>query len=276
MKPHGRKTPRPFSKYSGCGNDFIIMEAPPTHEEIKKCVSTLCSRKLGIGADGLIVISPSRNEDFRVFFYNADGSHAEMCGNGARSAVHYYHQRHPEKKTYTFETAERILSAEIEECSVSIAMGEVVSLELKKEISLENATLSLVSMNTGVPHAVHFTQDIEQFAIDTIGRKVRHHPAFLPAGTNFNAVEITEDHLSIRTYERGVEGETLACGTGASAAAVAAALLYNVAPPVKVKVRSGDVLTIDFLVKAGKPIGLKLSGPCHEVFHGEVVLSEQD
>ncbi|CRX38576.1 diaminopimelate epimerase [Estrella lausannensis] len=263
-----------FVKYSGCGNDFIIVESPPCSMNIGQFAAALCSRKQGIGADGLIVLSPAVQGDFKIAFFNADGSEAEMCGNGARAAVHYFHAKNPIKYSYTFETKERLLQAEIHENAVAISMGDVLAIELKKELMIDKAKLPLVSMNTGVPHALLFTNDLETIDIEAIGKKVRHHPRFAPAGTNFSAVKMTEEEVLIRTYERGVEAETLACGTGATAAAIAAALLFSAAPPVKVKVRSGDTLTIDFSLEAGKPSGVKLSGPCHEVFRGEIALQD--
>lgn len=263
-----------FAKYSGCGNDFIIMEAPPCPEDTGLLATALCSRKQGIGADGLIILSPAQKGDFRIAFFNADGSEAEMCGNGARSAVHYFHTKNPQQRFYTFETKERLLKAEVHESEVAISMGEVLAIELRKELFINRTKLPLVSMNTGVPHALLFTDDLEAIDMETMGKKVRYHSSFAPAGTNFSAVKMTKDQVLIRTYERGVEAETLACGTGATAAAIAAALLFNVAPPVKVKVRSGDTLTIDFSLAAGKPAGVKLSGPCHEVFRGEIALQD--
>lgn len=264
----------PFCKYSGCGNDFILMDMPSASIDFSRLALRLCERKWGIGADGLILLEPSQKADFKVHFYNADGSIAEMCGNGLRSAVHYFLKKNGTSLFATVETKERILEAWLEKASVKVSMGEALNISLHREIECGPDLLSLASMNTGVPHAVLFTEDIHAFDLETIGRKVRTHHAFAPQGTNFNGVQIISNkEIEIRTYERGVEGETLSCGTGATAAAIAASLLYNIPPPINVRVKSGAFLTIDFELIDGKPTNLTMSGSCSRIFHGEIPLN---
>lgn len=260
----------PFSKYSGCGNDFIIIESKDyPNTDFSSLALRLCPRKTSIGADGLIVISPSNKADFKYTIYNADGSEAEMCGNGLRSSLHYFAKQAGKGKK-TVETHERILTGEVDENYVSVTMGEILDINLCRTIEIDHKQLSLVTMNTGVPHALLFVKDVKNYDVERIGRTVRYHAAFSPKGTNFNACEITKEGLSIRTYERGVEGETLACGTGATAAAAAANLLYAIPPPIQVRVHSGDFLKVDFQLKEKKPCNVTLSGPALEIFKGYI------
>lgn len=262
-----------FWKYSGCGNDFVLMEMPEPLVNLEALALRLCDRKEGIGADGLILIEPSRKADFKVHFYNADGSLAEMCGNGLRSAVHFYLNKQKNGKTATVETKERIHQAKIDGDYVSVSMGEALEIDFSKEIFVDGDPISLSYLNTGVPHAVHFTKNILDYDLETIGKKVRNHEAFAPRGTNFNIATIAKEGIEIRTYERGVEGETLACGTGAAASAVAASLAYGLKAPIQVKVKSGNILTIDFKLSDGQPKDLMLSGLTRPVFYGEIHLN---
>jgi len=251
-----------FCKYSGCGNDFILMELPE-NQDLGKLALRLCERRLSIGADGLIFISPSEKAAFRVHFYNADGSEAEMCGNGLRSAVHFFLK--DRNASVTVETKERLLGAEKQGNMVLVAMGEVKNIE-----HLEVLNLKMMSLNTGVPHAVHFVKDLSSFDLEDLGRKVRYHEAFAPQGTNFNIVEPIPEGIAIRTYERGVEGETLACGTGATAAAIAYSLSTNTPPPIAVKVLSGNFLTIDFEQDLSR---VTMLGEAQEIFSGTIHLN---
>lgn len=262
----------PFCKYSGCGNDFILVDMSKINQilDFSSLASRFCDRREGIGADGLILIEPSENADFKVKFYNADGSLAEMCGNGLRAAVHFFLNKIKIGSLVTVETHERILKASLQENIVTVTMGDVLDIDLFKKLKLDGQDLLLASMNTGVPHALLFVDEINAIDIECIGRKVRHHPEFFPNGTNFNAIQMTNEGLLIRTYERGVEGETLACGTGATAAAIASALLHNKIPPIKVKVLSGSYLFIDFQLINKKPHNVTMSGPCSEIFNGVI------
>ena len=256
---------RRFSKYSGCGNDFILIDQSSFMDtDFSNMARRYCPRRHGIGADGLIVIAPSCKADFKFSIYNADGSEAEMCGNGLRSAVHYFLKGSGDALV---ETKERILRGKAQQDEVLVEMGDVSEI-CEKNILIDGNLLSLTTLNTGVPHAVLFVENLDDFDVFGIGRLIRYHQDFSPHGTNFNACKITKEGLEVRTYERGVEDETLACGTGATAASIAAALRYNIPAPIKVTVRSRDFLTIDFQIQENKPKHVTMLGRCVEVFKG--------
>ncbi|OYW27349.1 MAG: diaminopimelate epimerase, partial [Chthoniobacter sp. 12-60-6] len=207
-----------FTKMNGAGNDFVMLDNRDlsislTREQIEK----LCDRHRGIGADGLLCVEPATADgDFKMRYYNADGGEAEMCGNGARCFGRFVNHLHDNKLTkISFETQAGIISAEFEGDQVRINMSVPHSLKLSQHLSVAGAGLTVHSVNTGVPHAVVMVDDLEIVPIREWGAALRFHEAFKPKGTNANFVKvIAPGSISIRTYERGVEDETLACGTG--------------------------------------------------------------
>ncbi|CDR33499.1 diaminopimelate epimerase [Criblamydia sequanensis] len=264
-----------FAKYSGAGNDFILIDNRSPHELNWPLIAKqLCHRKEGIGADGLILLELSDRASFRLRFFNSDGSEAEMCGNGARTAVHFAASLGIQTKNfYTLQTKERILEARLKDQGIEISLGEVLDIQWHEEIELNGQPWRFAYLNTGVPHVVHFASDIESFPLLAIGSMIRHHEAFKPNGTNFNVVKLHHTHIEVRTFERGVEDETLACGTGVAASALAASVLHGLKSPIQVHVKSGDILEVNFTLHHKKPQKLTLLGPVKRLFDGVFTLS---
>lgn len=259
-----------FAKYSGAGNDFLLFDHRHSSISLESpLVKALCARRTGVGADGLIEVLPSASADYRIRFYNADGSEAEMCGNGLRCAARFLHDTTPHEEKWKLETVERMHEAWISGADVTITMGAPVDIRKSLFIPTELGTVRGHYLNTGVPHVVLFVKNVEAAALDRLGPILRHHPLFSPSGTNVNVVERHSDGgLRLRTYERGVEAETLACGTGATAAAIAAHLVHETGSPTAVQVASKDILTVRF-----DPYTLEqvtLTGPASRVYTGQL------
>ncbi|MES2476872.1 MAG: diaminopimelate epimerase [Verrucomicrobiota bacterium] len=269
-----------FFKMNGAGNDFIIVDNRDlslSKELDSDTIAALCDRHRGIGADGLLAVEPAqKGADFRFRYYNADGGEAEMCGNGARCFGRFVaHLGEIVLKKVTFETIAGTLGAEMVGDDVRIAMSEPKDLKLDTGASVPGLDSPLHFVNTGVPHVVTFVGDAEaldNFDVFSHGSAIRHHAAFAPAGTNANfATVLAPDHISIRTFERGVEDETLACGTGMVASALVHHLLTGAPSPIKVDVEGGDTLEIGF-EKSGDQgfTNVTLTGPADFVFEGEI------
>ena len=260
-----------FTKMSGSGNDFIVIDnrVPVLKEDKKRdFVRLVCDRKMSIGADGVIFVENSDQADIKWDFYNEDGSSAEMCGNGGRCVALYAVEKKITSHNLTLETLAGIVGAEVKEDSVKVKLTQPKNLQQDIAVALEGIQYSIDSLNTGVPHAVVYAEDIEEVSVKETGHGIRFHEAFAPAGTNVDFVQKVGDHeLKIRTYERGVEGETLACGTGVVASALLSFYKKLVKPPVKVKTRGGDILVVDF--DAGNSSSeVYLEGPARIVFEG--------
>jgi diaminopimelate epimerase len=264
-----------ITKISGSGNDFILMDNRTREIPEDRMVSltrALCRRMVSVGADGMIFIEPSDQYDFKWRFFNADGSSAEMCGNGGRCAARFAYRQGLAGSEMTFETLAGPIQARVEGSLVKLQLTRPKDLELDQSLDLEGKTRSFDFINTGVPHALIWVEDIEKADLAGMGPSIRYHDHFQPAGTNVNFVQIKDPGMIlVRTYERGVEGETLACGTGSVAAAAVAFFKNKVQSPVKVKTRGGEVLTV---YVEGQP-GLEISRICLEgevrfIFEGEV------
>jgi len=239
-----------ITKMHGSGNDFIIID---NRSNLLKGVSfpelarILCRRREAVGADGLILVENSVIADFKWRFFNADGSEAEMCGNGGRCVARFAFLNGIAKAKLAFETIAGPVQAEVTGRRVKLQMPLPKDLKLNQEISVDDRNYTIGSINIGVPHAVLLVEDTDHTPVIEVGRKIRFHQAFQPAGTNVNFVHIIDgSHLNIRTYERGVEDETLACGTGSVASALITAALNQVESPVEVKTRGNEILTIYF------------------------------
>ncbi len=266
-----------FFKMNGAGNDFIIVDNRELELDLDgDTIAALCDRNRGIGADGLLAVEPARKgADYRFRYYNADGGEAEMCGNGARCFGRFVaHLGEIVLKKVTFETIAGTLGAEMIGDDVRIAMSVPTDLRMETGVEIPGLDGPLHFINTGVPHAVHFVADAEaldEFDVTTLGGAIRHHAAFAPAGTNANFVAVlAPDHISIRTFERGVEDETLACGTGMVASALIHQLLTNAPSPIKVDVEGGDTLEIGFEKDGEGFKNVTLTGPADFVFEGEI------
>jgi len=203
--------------------------------------------------------------------FNADGSEAEMCGNGARCIARFAFLQGIAREVMSFETLAGIVEAEVKGQRVKIRMNEPKDLRLHQEISVEGKEVALHGVNPGVPHAALLVEDLEKAEVKELGRKIRFHPAFQPAGTNVNFLYIADPHhLSIRTYERGVEDETLACGTGAVASAVIAAALDLAESPVLLHTRGGEEITVYFDRRGSQFRNLFLEGNTKVAYEGDL------
>jgi len=269
-----------FFKMNGAGNDFIIVDNRDlslSEALDTDTIAALCDRHRGIGADGLLAVEPAKKgADFRFRYYNADGGEAEMCGNGARCFGRFTaHLGEIVLKKVTFETIVGTLGAEMIGDDVRIAMSDPTDLELEIDVQVPGLDGSLHFVNTGVPHVVAFLEsmaELEDFDVFQYGGEIRKHDAFAPAGTNANfAAILAPDHIAIRTFERGVEDETLACGTGMVASALVHHLLTSAPSPIKVDVEGGDTLEIGFEKSGEKTFkNVTLTGPADFVFEGEI------
>lgn len=243
----------PFFKMTGSGNDFILIDNRALgidRERGRELARMACRRKISAGADGLILIENDPEVDFKWLFFNADGSEAEMCGNGSRCAARFaYLKGIVGKEQISFRTLAGIIEAEILGERVKVRMTRPHGMETDFCVEDVEGASCMHFINTGVPHVVWFMKadELERVNISELGRTLRFHPRFQPAGTNVNFCSITSPHkMSIRTYERGVEGETLACGTGSIACALLASARGMAESPVEVLTRSGEILVIDF------------------------------
>lgn len=269
-----------FFKMNGAGNDFIIVDNRDlslTDALDPDTIAALCDRNRGIGADGLLAVEPAqKGADFRFRYYNADGGEAEMCGNGARCFGRFTaHLGEIVLKRVSFETIVGTLTAEMIGDDVRIAMSEPTDLKLDTGVTIPGLDTPVHFINTGVPHVVAFVESpaaLDDFDVVNHGGAIRNHPHFAPAGTNANfAAVLAPDHIAIRTFERGVEDETLACGTGTVACALVHHLLTGAPSPIKVDVEGGDTLEIGF-EKTGEQTfkNVTLTGPADFVFEGEI------
>jgi diaminopimelate epimerase len=266
-----------FYKMNGAGNDFIVIDNRDLSISLDEdTIAALCDRHRGIGADGLLAVEPAeKGADYKFRYYNADGGEAEMCGNGARCFGFFTAHLSGEEElpdSVSFETIAGTLTAEIIGDDVRIAMSDPKDLELNCPASIDGFAGVLHSVNTGVPHVVSFVDDLENTDVFSHGHAIRNHPHFAPAGTNANFAKVlSPGHISIRTYERGVEDETLACGTGMVASALIHHLLTGAESPVKVDVEGGDTLTIGFEKSGANSFShVTLTGPADFVFEGEI------
>jgi len=265
----------PFTKMNGAGNDFILLDnRDGKHALDSSRIALLCDRHRGVGADGVLAVElPLQGADFRMRYYNADGGEAEMCGNGARCFARFARKLGASNAEVSFETPAGIIRASFPDNEVRVAMSDPHSHRPPASLEINGRTLEVHFLNTGVPHAVVFTDDVEAVNVSRDGAALRYHPAFAPKGTNANFVQaLSPGSIAIRTYERGVEGETLACGTGVCAAALLHHLRALAPSPVQVKVRGGDTLQVAFEETDGVLRNVTLTGPADFVFDGTISL----
>lgn len=263
-----------FYKMSGSGNDFIVIDNRTgivDEEKRNDFITKICRRKMSVGADGVILVEDSDTVDFKWRFFNSDGSDAEMCGNGARCVSRFAYLNAIAGPELSFETAAGIVSAQITDDRVKIKMTDPVDLITDYTIQLKAGPLSVCSINTGVPHVVVETDRIDSVDVVGLGREIRYHDRYSPAGTNVNFVGLKNNGtLEIRTYERGVEDETLACGTGSVAGALVTAAKTGIKSPVTVVPRSGEALHIFYEVKNHVFYEVYLEGDARIIYKGEL------
>ncbi|MFM2243338.1 MAG: hypothetical protein RLZ97_2193 [Verrucomicrobiota bacterium] len=264
-----------FYKMNGAGNDFVVVDNRDLSLALTgDQIAQLCDRHRGIGADGLLAVEPAEHgADFRFRYYNADGGEAEMCGNGARCFGRFTAALLPgEPEKVTFETIAGTLAAHLVDDEIRIAMSDPKDLRLDTGATVPGLDATLHFLNTGVPHVVAYVDDLAGTDVFNHGRAIRHHEAFAPAGTNANfATVLAPGHIAIRTYERGVEDETLACGTGMVACALVHHLLTGAPSPIQVDVKGGDTLEIGFeTAPDGSFRQVTLTGPADFIFEGDI------
>jgi diaminopimelate epimerase len=265
-----------FTKMNGAGNDFILIDNRDggirlTADQIVR----LCHRQRGIGADGLFLLIASRDgkADWAWDFYNSDGSTADMCGNGARCFARFIQKATGAKERTSFKTGAGIIEAVFDGELVTVNLTEPKDLRLAEAVSLSGGPAQVHSLNTGVPHAVIFVPDADKAMVQSLGSELRYHKHFAPRGTNVNFVQLRgANSIRVRTYERGVEGETLACGTGVTASALISAQLHNFTSPVKVQVQGGDMLEVRFERNGDSFKNVSLKGPADFVFDGRITI----
>lgn len=266
--------PITFSKMSGSGNDFIVIDNRSCSIDdinLSQFITSVCRRKMSVGADGLILIEPSDKADFRWRFYNSDGSRAEMCGNGARCAARFAYVNGITGENMTFETDAGIISGQVNADRAKVKMPDPTDLRLDYSIELAMGALPVSSINTGVPHVVIMQDGIEEIDVFGLGREIRNHEAFAPAGTNVNFIcQQGSGCLAIRTYERGVEDETLACGTGSIASALVASVKLNWTSPIHLVTRSQESLTIHFAEDNGNFSNVYLEGDARIIYTAQL------
>jgi diaminopimelate epimerase len=278
-----------FTKMEGAGNDFVVIEGPcPAVVGRPSSVVKICDRIFGIGADGLLLLEKSGKADIRMRIFNADGSEAQMCGNGARCCALWASRTSAaggsafggKNSKLRIETKAGIVDARVEGDSAKIKLTDPVDLKLDIHMKVDGKDYEVDYVNTGVPHAVIEVDDIEMVSVKKIGRLVRHHKIFQPAGTNVDFVQVKDrDHVVVRTYERGVEDETLACGTGSVASAIIAVLNHFRRDPgqgkpdsvhkIFVETRSRETLKVYFRFLKKKISDVWLEGKARMVFKGE-------
>ncbi|GHA70080.1 diaminopimelate epimerase [Pontibacter akesuensis] len=256
-----------FYKYQGTGNDFVMVDNRkhnfPADDEA--LVKSLCDRRTGVGADGLILLQNHPDYDFEMVYYNADGRVGSMCGNGARCTVRFARQLGVIEDVACFLAADGEHQASVERDLIQLKMHDVKEVEQIGEDFY---------LNTGSPHYVRFVEDVELLDVYEEGRAIRYNERFNEVGTNVNFVQrLSDNEIFVRTYERGVEDETLSCGTGVTAAALVAGM-KGMQSPVKVKVLGGELQVAFEQHETGGFKHIYLMGPARQVFSGTVPLQQ--
>jgi diaminopimelate epimerase len=263
-----------FTKMSGAGNDFVLIDDRERKLKLtREQVVRLCHRQRGVGADGLFLLVPSGSgkADWAWEFYNSDGSTAEMCGNGARCFARFIARKTGVLGRTTFETGAGIITAAFQGERVTVNLTQPKDLRPDQWLALASGKVQAHSLNTGVPHAVIFVPDADKAMVQQLGAEIRYHEQFAPKGTNVNFVQVLgPNFIRVRTYERGVEGETLACGTGVTASALVSACVHGFTSPIKVQVQGGDLLEVSFVRNGSEFSDVKLTGPADFCFDGRI------
>jgi len=256
-----------FYKYQGTGNDFVMIDNRQNifPKNNTKLIEELCDRRFGIGADGLILLENDNSTDFKMVYYNSDGNESSMCGNGGRCLVAFAKKMNVINNETTFIATDGLHHATISE-------NGIVSLQMK-DVDQVNIHTDYIFLNTGSPHHVTLVDDLEYFDVATNGAKIRYSDLYGKAGSNVNFVkQISENHFAVRTYERGVEDETLSCGTGVTAVAIAMnATGKTTANQIELDVQGGK-LEVSFEKNNGVYSNVHLIGPATFVFEGEIEL----
>lgn len=259
----------PFYKMEASSNDFVVIDN--RKQKLGRwplLARLLCDRHTGIGSDGVLLIESSRKADFKMRILNADGSEAEMCGNGSRCVARFAREILKFQNPCLVETLAGIIQAHVKRKTVKVRLSDPRDFGPDSILEVDGRPLRYRFLNTGVPHVVLFVGRLRHFPVSELGEKIRYHARFKPAGTNVNFVQVTGlSAISVRTYERGV-GETQACGTGVTASAIVSVLLGKVKSPVKVETLGGEMLTVTCRAEGRRVTEVYLEGGAHFVYRG--------
>jgi len=270
-----------FTKMVASGNDFVVIESGHKSgvTRHKILARNICERKYGVGADGVLVLEKSKVANVRMRIFNADGSEAEMCGNGARCVAFYASTEYPAcpagrrvpSTELKIETKAGVIESEVRGDNVKIKLTDPKNIKLGIPLKIGKRILRVNFINTGVPHAVIFVEGINKIDVFNLGRFIRFHKKFQPQGTNVDFTEILSDNsIKVRTYERGVEDETLACGTGSVAAALILSHQSGVrCHKIDVYTKSGEILKVHFDKMNNNFKNIWLEGKAGIVYKGE-------
>jgi len=267
----GKQDPLAFSKMAGGGNDFVVIDHRVARiTDPSELTRRICTRALSVGADGLILIEASARATFRMRYYNADGGLAAFCANGTRCAARFAFLNVIAPRKMTIETDAGVIGAEVAEGgAVTLSLPSPRNFRPQRPLQIGARTVQGSSLLVGVPHYVLFLRDdLWAQDIGPLGRAIRHHPELKPdGGANANFVVVRDEHaIEVRTYERGVENETLSCGSGVVASSVTSALFGKVKSPVSVLTRSGITLEVSFAIDHGEPRDVRLRGDARLIY----------
>jgi diaminopimelate epimerase len=262
-----------FTKMNGAGNDFILIDNRAGDIRLDRSqIARLCDRHRGIGADGILLLEkPSNRADFRMRYFNADGGEAEMCGNGARCFARFANKIAGAQKKISFETPAGVIAADLVNDLVTLQMTEPTDLRTDMKLPVTNEEKTVHFINSGVPHVVIPVSRVDDVDVSREGSAVRYHKMLSPNGANVNFIEKRgPNKIAVRTYERGVEDETLACGTGVVASALIFAIIEKANGPITVIARGGDELQVGFEKNDNQFRSVTLTGPAEFVFEGSI------
>ena len=262
-----------FTKMNGAGNDFVMIDNRKGEVRLEpEQIVRICDRHSGVGADGILLLENGSNgADFRMVYYNRDGGEAEMCGNGARCFARFANKVANAPAKVSFQTPAGLIRGELHDELVTLQMSEPKDLQLDLDVATNAAREHVHFINSGVPHVVVPVSKVEDVDVRKRGEALRRHETFSPAGANVNFIQKTgPKKILVRTYERGVEDETLACGTGVVASALIFAATQKVDGPISVTVRSGSELSVDFKRAGDKFTNVTLTGPAEFAFEGTI------
>ncbi len=265
----------PFTKMAGAGNDFVVVDnrSKKIKNRLPNTARRLCDRHRSVGADGLILLERSKRADIRMRIFNPDGSEAEMCGNGVRCAAKFASDHKITKARLSIETLAGVIAADVTGDVVKARLMDPKDLRLNLLIDVKGRKEKLHFINTGVPHAVKWVNSVGPYDAAGLGREIRFHEYFAPKGTNVNFISaLNGNAIDVRTYERGVEAETLACGTGSTAAALVAAALKGFKSPVKTRTAGGEILKVYFSRTENGFSDVYLEGKVSTHFEGRVAI----
>lgn len=261
----------PFYKMHGAANDFIVVDDRsltfPAHDA--DWMAAVMARNTGVGSEGILLIQPAEQTHFRMRFFNPDGGEVDMCGNGARCIARLAHELDVAPADMQFDTLAGVVGAVVDHDTVQLTMTPPKDWRLNQSLTHEGRAWPYHFVNSGVPHVVIEVEDISAIDVPRLGAAVRYHEAFAPKGTNVNFIQITgPSSLSIRTYERGVEAETPACGTGIVAAGLIAGKTGRCAVPVNITSAGGYLLSVNYALTEASAENVTLTGPAAHVFQG--------